>query len=196
MPGRTSVIKRQTAETKIELSFNIDGKGKGEIDTKVPFFDHMLSLFARHGLFDLKVKAQGDIEVDSHHTVEDVGICLGQAIAESLGEKEGITRYGYSLLPMDETLVAVAIDISGRPHLAYDIELPVETIGNFDTSLVSEFLQAVVSNAGLTLHVRLLTGKNPHHMVEAVFKGLGRALDMATTIDPRISDIPSTKGKL
>jgi imidazoleglycerol-phosphate dehydratase len=196
MANRVSTIKRETKETQIELTFNIDGKGKGEIDTKIPFFDHMLSLFARHGLFDLKVKAQGDIEVDSHHTVEDVGICLGQAIAESLGEKKGITRYSYSLLPMDETLVAVAIDISGRPYLAYDIELPVETIGNFDTSLVSEFLQAVVSNAGLTLHVRLLTGKNPHHMVEAVFKGLGRALDMATTIDPRISGIPSTKGQL
>lgn len=196
MPGRTSVINRQTVETKIELSFNIDGQGKGEVDTKIPFFDHMLSLFSRHGLFDLKVEARGDLGVDSHHTVEDVGICLGQAIKESLGDKKGIARYGYSLLPMDETLVAVAVDISGRPYLAYDIDLPIETIGNFDTSLVPEFLQAVANNAGLTLHVRLLTGRNPHHIIEAVFKGLGKALDMATTIDPRISDIPSTKGKL
>lgn len=196
MSKRLSIIVRKTKETTIELKLNLDGKGEEQIETGIPFFDHMLSLFARHGLFDLTLKAEGDLAVDQHHTVEDVGICLGQAIQDSLGDKKGISRYGSSLLPMDETLVAVAVDISGRPHLSYDSELLGQTIGEFDTRLVPEFLQALVNNAGLTVHIKLLAGQNSHHMIEAVFKGLGKALDMATTVDPRISDIPSTKGQL
>lgn len=196
MSKRLSTIVRKTKETTIELKLNLDGKGEEQIETGIPFFDHMLSLFARHGLFDLTLKAEGDLAVDKHHTVEDVGICLGQAIQDSLGDKKGISRYGSSLLPMDETLVAVAVDISGRPHLSYDSELLGQTISEFDTRLVPEFLQALVNNAGLTVHIKLLAGQNSHHMIEAVFKGLGKALDMATTVDPRISDIPSTKGQL
>lgn len=196
MSERLSTIVRKTKETKIELKLNLDGGGKEQVETEIPFFDHMLSLFARHGLFDLSIKAEGDLAVDQHHTVEDVGICLGQAIKDSLGDKKGISRYGSSLLPMDEALVAVAVDISGRPHLSYDSELLGQAIGDFDSRLVPEFLQALVNNAGLTVHIKLLAGQNSHHMIEAVFKGLGKALDTATTIDPRITDIPSTKGEL
>lgn len=196
MSKRLSTVSRKTKETKIELQLNLDGEGKDQVETGIPFFDHMLSLFARHGLFDLFLKAEGDLAVDQHHTVEDAGICLGQAIKEGLGDKKGISRYGLSLLPMDEALVAVAVDISGRPHLSYDAELLGQPIGDFDTRLVPEFLQALVNNAGLTVHIKLLAGQNSHHMIEAVFKGLGKALDMATTIDARIKDIPSTKGQL
>lgn len=196
MAERVSTIARVTKETRIELDFNIDGTGRDEIATGIPFFDHMVSLFARHGLFDVKLKAEGDLAVDSHHTVEDVGIVLGQAITDSLGDKIGLYRYGYSLLPMDEALVLVALDLSGRPHLSYDAELLGQMVEGFDTRLVPEFLQALVNTAGLTLHIKLLAGKNSHHMIEAVFKGLGKALDMATKIDPRVGGVPSTKGQL
>jgi imidazoleglycerol-phosphate dehydratase len=197
MGDRQAVVERATKETKISLELNIDGAGNASVVTGIPFFDHMMDLFTKHGLFDLSVKADGDTSVDAHHTVEDVGICLGQAFSEALGDKSGIARYGYSVLPMDECLVLAAADISGRPHLNYDIDLPVELIGTFDTSLVEEFLKSLAGNMGLTLHVRLLAaGNNAHHIIEAVFKAVGRALDMATAIDPRVKGVPSTKGSL
>ncbi len=196
MVDRTAVIKRDTKETVIEISLNLDGKGIADIGTGVPFFDHMLELLAKHGLFDLEIKAKGDLEVDAHHTVEDVGICLGQAFRQSLGEKKGISRFGSATVPMDESLVLVAIDVSGRGHLVYDVDVPAEMLGTFDTSLVIEFLHAFVNHAAITTHVRLITGRNTHHKVEAVFKALARALDQATAIDPRVVEIPSTKGKI
>jgi imidazoleglycerol-phosphate dehydratase len=196
MADRASTVKRKTEETDIELTLNLDGSGRSEIETAVPFLDHMMVLLAQHGLFDLKIMATGDLKVDSHHTVEDVGICLGQAIKESLGEKLGIRRYGFSILPMDEALACVSLDISGRPYLVYDVDVPAETIGNFDTSLVIEFLRALVNNGGITLHVRMLSGRNAHHVLEVVFKGLAKALDMATSIDPRVEGVPSSKGEL
>lgn len=196
MEKRKGKVKRDTKETNIEIDLVIDGQGKTDINTGIPFFDHMLTLFGRHGLFDLQIKASGDINVDAHHTVEDVGICLGQAFSEAIGDKKGISRYGFSMLPMDEALVAIAVDISGRPYLKYDIDVPIEVIGTFDTPLVEEFLQALSNNVGLTLHARLFSGKNTHHIIEALFKGLGKALDAATSLDPRVKDIPSTKGQL
>lgn len=197
MGKRKAVVDRATKETKITVELDIDGEGKASVETGIPFFDHMLDLFVKHGLFELKIAASGDTGVDAHHTVEDVGICLGEAFAEALGDKAGLARYGYSILPMDECLVLAAADISGRPHLNYDINLPVELIGTFDTSLVEEFLKALSGNMGLTLHIRALaSGNNSHHIIEAVFKALGRALDMATSIDPRVKGIPSTKGSL
>ncbi len=197
MEAREATLTRETKETKIKVSLTVDGTGASDITTGIPFFDHMLDLFAKHGVFDLTVQADGDLAVDAHHTVEDVGICIGEAISRALGNKHGVTRYGSCLLPMDECLVLVACDISGRPLLNYDIELPVELIGTFDTSLVEEFLKSLAANMGLTLHVQALaTGNNAHHLIEAIFKGLGRALDMATSIDPRVQGIPSTKGTL
>lgn len=193
---RRATVKRDTKETNIELKLDLDGAGVSDVSTGIPFFDHMLTLFARHGLFDLTVKASGDIGVDAHHTVEDVGICLGQVFSEALVDKTGIVRYGHALLPMDESLALVALDISGRSYLTYDVDVPMEVVGTFDTPLVKEFLQAFANNLGLTLHVRLFTGKNTHHIIEAVFKGLGQALDAATTLDPRVKDIPSSKGQL
>lgn len=194
--ARLGRVNRKTKETEIDLSIDLDGAGDSKIDTGIPFFDHMLELFARHSLLDLELKAVGDLEIDAHHTVEDIGIALGQALAEALGDKAGITRYGDCLMPMDESLVATAIDISGRPGLVYEVELPVESIGAYDTDLTVEFLQALVNNAGLTLHVRLMRGGNAHHIVEAVFKGLARALGEAVKVDPRVVGVPSTKGKL
>lgn len=197
METRTAGLDRKTKETKIKCNLTIDGSGNSDIETGLPFFDHMLDLFTKHGLFDLSIKADGDLAVDAHHTVEDVGICIGEAFSRALGNKHGVTRYGYSILPMDECLVLVACDISGRPHLNYEINLPVELIGTFDTSLVEEFLKSVAANMGLTLHVKTLAaGNNAHHLIEAVFKGLGRALDMATSIDSRVTGVPSTKGSL
>jgi imidazoleglycerol-phosphate dehydratase len=197
METRKVSFKRETKETKIKVALTIDGSGDNDIETGIPFFDHMLDLFTKHGLFNLSIKAAGDLEVDAHHTVEDTGICIGEAFSRALGNKHGITRYGYSIVPMDECLVLVACDISGRPHLNYEIDLPVELIGTFDTSLAEEFLKSVAGNMGLTLHVKALaSGNNAHHLIEAVFKGLGRALDMATSIDPRVQGIPSTKGSL
>jgi imidazoleglycerol-phosphate dehydratase len=197
MMPRQATVTRETKETKITVDLNIDGTGAGAAATGIPFFDHMLDLFTKHGLFDLTVNANGDLAVDAHHTVEDVGISLGQAFTQALGDKQSLTRYGYSILPMDECLVLVACDLSGRSHLNYDINLPVELIGSFDTSLVEEFLKSLAGNLGLTLHVKALAaGNNAHHLIEAVFKGLARALDMATSIDPRVTGVPSTKGSL
>ncbi|MEK7817731.1 MAG: imidazoleglycerol-phosphate dehydratase HisB [Actinomycetota bacterium] len=194
--SRTATIERTTAETKITVKLAVDGAGESKINTGVGFFDHMLTLFAKHGLFDLEVAAKGDLEVDGHHTVEDVGICLGQAFEKALGDKKGITRYGFFMLPMNEALATVSVDISGRPFLAYNMDMSTSRIGGFDTDLTHEFFQAFVSNSGMTLHIRLQAGTNPHHVIEAVFKGFGRALDQATMLDPRISGVQSTKGVL
>lgn len=194
---RKSSIKRKTSETSIKLGFSIDGSGKGKIDSGIPFLDHMLTLFAKHGLFDLNIEATGDLEIDYHHTVEDIGIVLGQAITKAVGEKKGIRRYGSALLPMDETLASVALDISGRPYLVYNVALPKRgRIREFDADLVEDFFQALVNNSGMTLHINLRYGRNIHHIFEAVFKAFGRALDEATTIDNRVSGVPSTKGRL
>lgn len=194
--SRTARIERKTKETEIAIELNIDGKGNSSIETKIPFFDHMLTLFARHSLVDLKVVANGDIEVDLHHTVEDTGIALGQAFAKALGNKAGIRRYGWAYLPMDETLARVAIDFSGRPYLAYRVPGQVEAIGNFSFQLVEEFLRAFSVNAGINLHAEVLYGRDAHHMAEALFKGLAKAVDLACQIDPRVQGIPSTKGTL
>lgn len=194
--GRTAKITRNTSETKIEIELNIDGSGVYDIETGIPFFNHMLELFTKHGLFDITVKAAGDIEVDAHHTVEDVGISLGQAFKDALGDKSGIKRYGWCLMPMDEALVSVALDLSGRAYLNYNVELTYEVIGNFETELVSEFLAAFSREIGMNAHIILETGTNSHHIIEAVFKGLAKALDQSTTIDERITGVPSTKGSL
>jgi len=194
--GRSATIDRETRETQITATLDLDGGGKTAVETGVPFFDHMLDAFGRHGLFDLSVTAKGDLEIDAHHTVEDVGIVLGQAIAQALGDKRGITRFGSSALPMDEALVLAAVDISGRGALYYDVSLPIEIIGTFDTTLAKEFLTALATNAGVTLHVRSLAGDNAHHIIEAAFKAVARALAAAVAIDPRVSGVPSTKGAL
>jgi imidazoleglycerol-phosphate dehydratase len=197
MEDRKARISRDTKETQIAVELNLDGQGTIDIDTGIPFFDHMLSMVGKHGLIDLNVKARGDLDVDGHHTVEDVGICMGQALKEALGDKKGIRRYGSCTMPMDETLMLVALDISGRPYLVYDVELPIEIIGTYDTALTNEFLQAFATSAGITLHVKKLAGKNAHHIVEAAFKGLARALGQAVEINPRIAGVvPSTKGML
>jgi imidazoleglycerol-phosphate dehydratase len=189
-------MKRQTAETNISTTLNIDGTGKSEIATGIGFFDHMLLLLAKHGFMDLQLIAQGDLQVDGHHTVEDTGIVLGQALAKALGDKSGIKRYGTAFVPMDEALAMVSLDISGRPFLVFDVAIPSERIGDFDSELTEEFLRALSVHAGLTLHVRLLSGKNSHHIVEAIFKALGRALDEAASIDERIVGVMSSKGML
>ena len=194
--GRSATITRTTRETSITISLGLDGSGTTAVATGVPFFDHMLDAFGRHGLFDLTVDAKGDLEIDAHHTVEDVGIVLGSAIAEALGDRAGITRFGSSALPMDEALVLAAVDISGRGALYYDVELPIEIIGTFDTTLAKEFLVALSTNAGITLHVRSLAGDNAHHIVEAAFKAVARALKDAVALDARVSGVPSTKGAL
>jgi imidazoleglycerol-phosphate dehydratase len=189
-------ISRKTNETSIELGFTVDGEGKNQIDTGVPFMNHMLDLFAKHGHFDLQVKADGDIEIDDHHTTEDIGICLGIALKEALGDKKGIRRYGNSFVPMDETLAQVVIDLSNRPHLEFRAQSPQSTVGTFDTELVHEFLWKFALEARMNLHVILHYGMNTHHMIEAIFKALGKALDEATSIDPRVKGVPSTKGML
>ena len=194
---RTAHIKRDTRETQIQLSLNLDGTGKADIATGVGFLDHMLELFARHGDFDLTVRCRGDTRVDGHHSVEDIGICLGRAFAEALGDKRGITRYGQFLLPMDETLVLCACDLSGRDYLGWAVDLPAQRVGDFDTELAKEFWLAFVRNCPMSLHLRLLAGENTHHILEAVFKGAGRALKMAAALDEKHRDeIPSTKGVL
>ncbi|MFT8321560.1 MAG: imidazoleglycerol-phosphate dehydratase HisB [Bacillus sp. (in: firmicutes)] len=194
--ARSAAISRKTGETNIQLSFNIDGEGIADIDTSVPFMNHMLDLFTKHGQFNLTVQATGDIEVDDHHTTEDIGICLGQALKEAVGDKKGIKRYGNSFVPMDETLAQVVVDLSNRPHLEFRAEFPSEKVGTFDTELVHEFLWKLALEARMNLHVILHYGQNTHHMIEAIFKALARALDEATTIDPRIKGVPSTKGLL
>ena len=194
---RTSNINRKTKETDISLTLNLDGNGKSEINTGVGFFDHMLTLFASHGMFDLSVDCKGDLEVDAHHTVEDVGICLGLAFAEAMGDKLGIKRYADKIIPMDEALILAAVDISGRPHLSLDLPVPAKKVGNFDTELVSEFFISFVRNSKITLHINKLSGKNTHHIIEGAFKAFGRIMDEATEIDPkRIGVLPSTKGVL
>jgi imidazoleglycerol-phosphate dehydratase len=194
---RTATVRRQTAETDIVLTLAVDGRGRSEIATGVPFFDHMLTLFAKHGLFDLQVKAKGDVEVDYHHTVEDVGLVLGQAFKEALGDKVGIKRYGFFLLPMDESLARIAVDVGGRPHLVYDANAPTMFVRDFNIILVKEFCRAFSNALGANLHVQLVYGEDPHHVAEAIFKCLARALDLATQIEPRAADqLPSTKGKI
>lgn len=195
--SREAFIERNTSETRIKTRLAVDGKGTSAVRSGVPFFDHMLTLFARHGLFDLDLDAQGDIEVDFHHTVEDTGITLGLALTKALGDKKGIRRYGLAYVPMDEALVRVVVDLSGRPYLAYNAPSNVEAIGgNFSFQLVEEFLRAVAVNGGMNLHVDILAGRDAHHMAEGVFKALARALDSATQIDPRVEGVPSTKGVL
>ncbi len=192
---RIATLKRKTAETDIALTLTVDGQGKAVVDTGVPFFDHMLTLFAKHGLFDLEVKCVGDVAVDYHHTVEDVGIVLGEAFKKALGDKRGIRRYGFFLLPMDESLARVVVDIGGRPHLVYEANAPTMFVRDFNIILVKEFCRAFSNALGANLHVDLLYGEEPHHVAEAIFKGLARALDIATQVDPRASDsLPSTKG--
>ncbi|WP_226085851.1 imidazoleglycerol-phosphate dehydratase HisB [Mesobacillus sp. S13] len=193
---RIATVNRYTNETKIDLDFSIDGEGKTKLDTGVPFLSHMLDLFAKHGQFDLKVDAKGDVEVDGHHTTEDIGICIGQALREALGDKKGIKRYGNAFVPMDEALAQVVIDLSNRPHLEMRAEFPAQQVGTFDVELVHEFLWKLALEARMNLHVIVHYGKNTHHMIEAVFKALGRALDEATTIDPRVKGVPSSKGML
>ena len=194
---RTAEIKRTTAETSIELQLNLDGMGKGRIETGVGFMDHMLTLFARHARMDLSVLCKGDTQVDDHHSVEDIGICLGAAIAQAVGDKRGIKRYGSMLLPMDEALVLCALDLSGRSCLRYQAQIPSQKIGTFDTELVEEFFLALTRSAGMTLHLRQMDGTNSHHIVEAMFKAFGRALREAVSIDESLNgEIPSTKGVL
>lgn len=195
--ARIAQVVRTTKETDIDLTINLDGTGRADISTGVPFFDHMLDAFARHGLFDLTVKATGDIEVSAHHTVEDVGIVLGQAVAKALGDKRGIVRFGTSFVPMDESLIQASLDISGRGQLHFAIDVPMEMLGIFNSSLAKEFFIAFAQNAGITLHLIEAAGENTHHIIEAVFKACGRALCDATRINPRVADaLPSTKGML
>lgn len=194
--SRTSAISRKTNETDIQLEFAVDGSGNSQLETDVPFLNHMLDLFTKHGQFDLMVQARGDIEIDDHHTVEDIGICLGQCIREALGDKKGIKRYASVFIPMDEALAQVVIDVSNRPHFEYRAQYPSDRVGSFDVQLVHEFLWKLALEARITLHVIVHYGQNTHHMIEAVFKALGRALDEATSIDPRVSGVPSTKGVL
>ncbi len=193
---RTATINRTTKETSIKLVLSLDGQGQPALGTGVPFLDHMLTHVAVHGLFDLTIQASGDTEVDDHHTVEDVGIALGQALQQALGDRAGIRRYGDAIVPMDEALALVAVDLSGRGVLGWEGSFPTQRIGQFDTELVEEFLRALAREGRLTLHVRLLAGRNSHHMAEAVFKALGRALREAVEIDPRRSGVPSSKGQL
>ena len=194
---RKSRVDRKTKETEIKIELDLEGSGTYKIDTSIPFLDHMLSLMSRHGLFDLKIKAKGDIEVDDHHTVEDTGIVLGKAFRQALGDMKGIRRYGQASVPMDECLASVSLDISGRPYLVYKVEFPKKSkLKDFDPDLIEDFLQAFVSHAGVTLHVGVSYGRNTHHIIEAVFKALGRALRQAAEIDPRVKGVPSTKGKI
>lgn len=193
---REASIRRQTNETNISLRFHVDGDGQGTIKTGVPFLTHMLDLFRKHGQFDLTLNADGDTDVDDHHTTEDIGICLGQALQEALGDKKGIKRYGHAFVPMDEALAHVVVDLSNRPHLEFRAEMPAEKVGTFDTELVHEFLWKFALEARMNLHVVVHYGDNTHHIIEAIFKALGRALDEATMQDPRVKGIPSTKGML
>lgn len=194
--ARKSEIRRKTKETDINLSFCVDGSGNANVNTGIGFFNHMLDLFSKHGLFDLEVYAKGDLDVDAHHTVEDVGIVFGQAIKEALGDKKSIKRYGTTFVPMDEALAMVALDLSGRPFLVFEASFENSRVGDMDTELIEEFFRAVAFNAGMNLHIKVLYGKNTHHMIEAVFKAFGRALDEAARIDDRIYGVMSTKGIL
>lgn len=194
--SRLAEVSRITKETNIQMKLEIDGKGISNISTGIGFFDHMLEGFSKHGFFDLEVAIKGDLHVDGHHTVEDCGIVLGQAIREAVGDKKGIKRYGYFILPMDDALALCAVDLCGRPYLQFDCEFPNEMVGSFDTSLVKEFFYAVSYSAAMNIHIKMLSGSNSHHMIEAIFKAFAKALDDATTYDERISDVLSTKGAL
>ena len=194
--ARRAAVTRTTTETDITVDLALDGTGRGSIGTSIPFLDHMLALLAKHGFFDLTIRAKGDTDIDDHHTVEDVGIVLGDALQQALGEKEGIRRFGWASVPLDETLAQVTVDLSGRPYLVYRVELPARRIKSFDLGLFEDFFQALVTHAGMNLHVNLLYGRNPHHIMEAVFKSLAKALDQATSIDERGRGVPSTKGRL
>lgn len=194
--SRTASIERITNETQIKLTLGIDGEGAAKINTPVPFMNHMLDLWTKHGVFDLKIEASGDIDIDDHHTTEDIGICLGTAFKDALGDKKGIKRYGNAFVPMDETLAQVVVDLSNRPHLEFRAELPTTKVGTFDTELVHEFLWKFALESRMNLHVIVHYGTNTHHIIEAIFKALARALDEATTVDPRIKGVPSTKGML
>ena len=194
--NRVGTYSRKTNETQIDITFNIDGKGKTDIDTGIGFFDHMLNNFARHGLFDLDVKVKGDLFVDCHHTIEDTGIALGIAIKQALGDKKSIKRYGSVILPMDESLVLCSLDLSGRPYLNFDAEFTVDKVGEFDTEMVKEFFHAIAYAVGMNLHIKMLESGNNHHMIEGIFKAFSKALDNATMIDERIEDVLSTKGSL
>lgn len=194
--SRQATVTRRTGETDIEITIDLDGTGKADISTGIGFFDHMLTAFTRHGLFDLTVKVKGDLEVDGHHSVEDTGIVLGEAIAKALGDKKGIRRYGQRLLPMDETLCLCAIDLCGRPYFVMDAEFTAPMVGEFDTQLVREFFYSVSWSARMNLHLKLMDGVNDHHRIEAMFKAFARALDEAVSLDPRVESVPSTKGML
>ena len=196
MPGRTAEVERKTKETKIKISIELDGTGESQISTGIGFLDHMLDAVARHGLFDLNIEARGDLEVDPHHTVEDIGILLGKAIDKALGDKTGLVRYGWAAVPMDEALVLTAIDLSGRGIIAYDVAIEQERVGAMETVLFSEFFESLARNGKMTLHIRKLAGGDPHHTAEAVFKSFARALEMATRISDRVKGVPSTKGVL
>ncbi|MBR6329318.1 MAG: imidazoleglycerol-phosphate dehydratase HisB [Lachnospiraceae bacterium] len=193
---RTSTVYRQTGETDISATFDVDGKGVIDIDTGIGFFDHMLTGFAKHGFFDLTMKCRGDLEVDAHHTVEDAGIVLGQAIKDALGDKSGIRRFGHFILPMDEALCLCAVDLSGRPYLVFEADLPTEKIGTMEAEMLKEFFYAVSYAAGMNIHIKMLSGSNGHHIAEAMFKAFGKALDMATQIEDRVHGVLSTKGSL
>ncbi len=191
---RTAKVERKTKETDIKVSVNLDGEGNYKIDTSIPFLDHMLSLMSKHSLFDMRIKAKGDVDIDFHHTVEDLGIVLGKAVKQALGSMEGISRYGRASVPMDEALALVSLDISGRPYLVYKVGFPRRSkLKNFDSDLIEDFLQAFVSSSSITLHVESPYGRNTHHIIEAIFKGLGKALREAVTLDPRVKGVPSTK---
>ena len=194
--SRSATIERSTKETSIKLALNLDGSGKSELNTGIPFLDHMLEQISRHGLIDLTIDAKGDLEIDAHHTVEDIGICLGEALREAVGDKAGIVRYGHAYVPLDEALSRVVLDLSGRPGLEYHISFPKETVGGFDIELFKEFFQAISNHGRITLHIDAIRGDNNHHIIETVFKAFGRALRMAVESDPRVTDIPSTKGAL
>jgi imidazoleglycerol-phosphate dehydratase len=194
--GRRATVARKTKETDIELTLVVDGRGRYEVETGIPFLNHMLELFARHGFFDLTVRASGDLDVDYHHTVEDVGLTLGQALRDALGEKSGIRRFGEATVPLDEALVTTVVDLSGRPFFVYDVKIEQAKIGVFDVELIHDFLLAMTNQAAMNLHLRMASGRNPHHIVEASFKSLARALDLATQRDPRLAGVLSTKGIL
>jgi len=194
MKGRTAAINRKTKETDVAVVLNLDGSGKCDVRTGVQFLDHMLALFAKHGIFDLKIRCKGDLGVDAHHSVEDIGICLGSALGKALGDKKGLARFAHSYFPMDETLARVAVDLSGRPYLVYNVKVSRKRVGELDSDLIEEFWRAVVTHARMNLHIELLYGRNTHHIFEATFKAAARALSLATRIDPRVQGVPSTKG--
>lgn len=193
---RRAAVERTTAETHVKVEWGLDGAGHGRVQTTIPFLDHMLTLLAKHGLFDLTVQAKGDTEIDDHHTVEDVGIVMGEALRQAIGSKEGIRRFGWALVPLDEALAQISVDLSGRPYLVYRVKLPQRRIKSFDLGLFEDFFQALVTHAAFNLHVNVLYGRNPHHIMEALFKGLAKALDHATGFDERVVGVPSTKGQL